>query len=129
MPVERHDDESHLRNLHDDCQKHMYHYVTLTLTDGRTIEGIIEKVDTDNMTVLVAEDVMDNEGEHGIDTRQYYGGFVHPRRRYRCFSPQVLPLAALATLALLPYVYQSYQPYPPYPYYPQYPQYPHYPYY
>ncbi|MBD8068165.1 hypothetical protein [Bacillus sp. PS06] len=99
------------RNLHDKCKTYMYHHALLTMNDGNTFDGIIEKVDNNNITVLVGEDVFDIEMDE-VDAR--YGFGYGPRRRFRRFGRRTFPLAALATLALLPYVY------PPYPYYPYY---------
>lgn len=113
---------SQTQNLHDDCKRNLYHHVTLTMTDGSIFDGIIENVDTDRITVLVGEDVMEreseSENEKEADQRQYYG-FGRPRRRFRRFRRRGFPLASLAALALLPYVIPL--PYPsPYPYYPYY---------
>lgn len=103
------------QTLHDDCQRKLYHHVTLTMTDGSVFDGIIENVDMNRITVLVGEDVMDPESEIETDQRQYYGP-GRPRRSFRRFRRQFFPLASLAALALLPYVVP--QPYPyPYPYY------------
>ncbi len=108
------------RNLQGQCKQYMYHHVVLSMTDGRTFDGIIENVGNDRVTVLVGEDVMERETEGEEDFR-YYGGYGYgygrPRRRFRRFRRDVFPLATLAALALLPYA-------APYPYYP-----PYYPYY
>jgi len=94
------------------------------MTDGSIIDGIIENVDTERITVLVGEDVMERESENEeeADQRQYYGygyGYGPPRRRFRRFRRHGFPLASLAALALLPYIAPL--PYPaPYPYYPYY---------
>ncbi|MGJ9386184.1 small nuclear ribonucleoprotein [Salipaludibacillus sp. CF4.18] len=118
MNVENHDYRNHLRDLHDECKNHMYYHVTLTMTDGSTFDGIIENVDMDNITVLAGEDVMERESEGDeSDTRQYYGPFGRPRRRFRRFRRRGFPLASLAALALLPYIAPPPYPYYPYPYY------------
>ncbi|MCT8137812.1 hypothetical protein H1D32_08615 [Anaerobacillus sp. CMMVII] len=110
---------SHSQNLHEDCNKYMNYHCSFTLTDGNTFDGIIESVGPDRVTVLVGEDVME-ENETQYDERQYYGGYGgygRPRRRFRRFRRQTFPLASLAALALLPYIVPP-QPYPYYyPYY------------
>jgi len=105
------------RNLHGECEKYMYHHVVLTLADGNSVDGIIENVSGDRITVLVGEDVLERESDEFELEERYYGYGGRPRRRFRRFRRQVLPLALLASLSLLPYAY-------PYPYYP-----PYYPYY
>nr|WP_245301636.1 small nuclear ribonucleoprotein [Virgibacillus natechei] len=102
--------------MYDECRKHMNYHVVLTMTDGSTIDGIIENVDMDSITVLAGEDVMEREIENESDIRQYYGGFGRPRRRFRRFRRRNFPLATLAALALLPYIAPSPYPYYPYPY-------------
>ncbi|WP_407269658.1 hypothetical protein [Radiobacillus sp. PE A8.2] len=114
---EDHNQFDDTRNLHDQCKKMMYYHVTITMHDGNTLDGIIENVERDNVTVLVGEDVMENN-----EDMRYGGyGFGGPRRRYRRFRRRQFPLAGLTTLALLPYLAQPYPYYPsPYPYYPYY---------
>jgi hypothetical protein len=105
------------RHLYGKCTKFMYHHVMLTMKNGRSLDGIVEDVGLDSVTVLVGEDASEPESVREED-RQYYGyGYGHPRWRFRRFRRLVLPLAAIAALSLLPYV-------SPYPYYP-----PYYPYY
>ncbi len=120
MTLVRHDYNTHTQTLHDDCKRHLYHHVTLTMTDGSGFDGIIENVDMNRFTVLVGEDVMELESENISDKRQYFG-YGGPRRRFRRFIRRDFPLASLAALALLPYFAPPpYYPYPypyPYPYY------------
>ncbi|RBW71174.1 hypothetical protein DS031_03880 [Bacillus taeanensis] len=111
---------SHKAPLYDQCKNYMFHHVTATTSDGNTFDGIIEGVDQDRVSMLVGEDVMEQEGDSGFNERQFYGGYGFPRQRFRRFRRQFFPLAALTALSLFPYYY-------PYPYYP-YP-YPYYPYY
>jgi hypothetical protein len=106
---------NHSRNLLDECKKHLYYHVMITMADGTKFDGIIENADTDRINVLVGEDVMEQESENNED-RQYYGYFP-PRRRFRRFRRRTFPLAAIAALALLPYIAQPAYPYYPYPYY------------
>lgn len=107
------------QSLHDDCRKYVLYHCNFTMTDGSTFDGIVESVSPDQVTVLIGEDVM--EENYRDDERLY--GYGVPRRRYRRFRRQAFPIASLAALALLPYVIGQpypYEPYYPYPYYPYY---------
>lgn len=101
-----------LKPLQDKCNKYVYYHATLTMTDGSSFDGIIESVDRDMITVLVGENVMEDESEEQSNEDQQYAPYRRPRRRFRRFRRRNFPLGALATLALLPYITQ-----PPYPYY------------
>ncbi|MFG6115670.1 small nuclear ribonucleoprotein [Halobacillus sp. MO56] len=108
------------RNMHEQCKRHMEYHVIISMKDGSSFDGVIVDVGSDNVSVLVGEDVMERENEE--EARQFYGGFGRPRRRFRRFRRRNFPIASLAALALLPYI----APYPyPYPYYP-YSPYPYY---
>jgi small nuclear ribonucleoprotein (snRNP)-like protein len=107
------------RNMHDHCVKLMYHHVVITINDGKTYDGIIESVDGNNMSVLVGEDVPEQE-VNGDNTRQFdlYGGYgdyvyLRPRRRFRRYRRRRFPFPYVVAVSLLPYL----TPYPYYPYY------------
>lgn len=105
------------RNIHDSCEGYMHHHVLLNHQDGNSFDGIIVDVDVSNVTVLVGEDVIEEDTENNR-----YGGYGYgaPRRRFRRYRPRRFPLASLAALSLLPYVapvYPGYPGYYPYPYY------------
>ncbi len=105
MSVESYDYQNQYgdtRTLHDECKKHMYYHVAFTMRDGSSFDGIIENVGMDGISVLVGEDVME---QNENDNRQYYGGYGRPRRRFRRFRRQFFPFAALAALSLFPYIY------------------------
>ena len=89
------------------CQQHMHRYVLVQLQDGSSIDGIIEKVDVENVYLAVPI------GEQ--DTRAFFGypgfgygfpghgfGFGYPFFRPR-FRPFIFPLTSLLALSLLPY--------------------------
>ncbi|WP_243459737.1 small nuclear ribonucleoprotein [Metabacillus bambusae] len=114
------DEFDYTRDLHGKCKKYMYHHVILTMQDGNSFDGIIEGVDDNGVSVLVGEDVMEQERDDSEDQRYGYGyGYGRPRRRrFRRFRRRFFPFAALAALSLLPYAFQPYPYYPPYyPYY------------
>ncbi|MBW6410673.1 hypothetical protein [Clostridium weizhouense] len=100
--------------LQDKCKKYLYYHVTLTMTDGDTLDGIIENVDGDYVDILVGEDVMEKENEN--DVQRQYHGYKRPRR-FRRFRRRSLPISNLAALSLLAYPYIAQPPYPYYPYY------------
>lgn len=102
-------------DLHDKCKRCLNYHATLTMKDGITVDGIVEKVDSDNIIVLVGEDVMEEGGEGSNQQRQF--NMSRQPARFRRFNRRAFPLNALATIALLRYPFIA----PPYPYYPYYP--------
>ncbi|MBA2938147.1 hypothetical protein HZF08_07500 [Paenibacillus sp. CGMCC 1.16610] len=97
--------------IHEICKKHMYRYVSVTMTNGAVYDGIVENVDDDNLYLAVPIGGMDHEQmraflPYGGYPFPYYGypypgyGYGFGRRR---FARQVLPLAGLLALSLLPY--------------------------
>lgn len=98
------------QEAHEICKKHMYRYVSVTLTGGAVYDGIVENVDDDNLYLAVPIGEMDQEQmraflPYGYPYPHYgypypYPGYGFPRRRFR---RQILPLAALLALSLLPY--------------------------
>lgn len=94
------------------CNSYRFYHVTIKMDDGSMMDGIIENVDGDNVTVLVGEDVMADEND-GSMSRQPY------RNRYRRYRPRNFPINRVIGLGLLgyPIVPPIFPPYP-YPYYP-----------
>ncbi|WP_374940967.1 hypothetical protein [Clostridium mucosae] len=90
----------------------MSFHVIITLTDGSTIDGIIEDVDRDRVIVLVGEDVMEPEDENESNQQRQFPGVGRPRR-FRRFRRKGFPLGNLAALALLGYPYFV----PPFPFF------------
>ena len=105
MDFERNDHDRALRNVHDECQKYMYYHIILTMTDGSKMDGIIEDVDTDNITMLVGEDVMEGDSDDQYDEQRQYHDHNRPRRRFRRFRRRRFPIHNLASIALLPYIF------------------------
>lgn len=92
------------QSLHNDCKACIDYHVILTMTDGSTMDGIIEGVDSDRVNVLVGEDVMEQE-EETRDSYRQPSGFGRPGRRFRRFRRRPIPLNRLAAIALLQYPY------------------------
>lgn len=101
-----------MQSLHVECKKYMYYHTVLTMRDGTVLDGIIESVDMDQVTVLVGEDVMEQENDNLSDQQRQYYGYGRPRRRFRRFRRRRFPINTLVGLALLNYPYIA----PPYPY-------------
>jgi hypothetical protein len=80
------------RNVQNTCQKFMNYHVIGQMSDGSQVEGIIEDMDDDGVTMLVPEMVE----EDAEDTRIYggfggFGGGYGPRRRFRRYRRQRYP--------------------------------------
>ncbi|PLR92690.1 hypothetical protein CVD19_20115 [Bacillus sp. T33-2] len=106
-------EEFDARNAQGLCQRYMNYHVIGQMRDGTRMEGIIEDADDQNVTMLVPEEVEEQQ-----DTRQFggYGGFDGYgggyRRRFRRFRRRRFPYFAFAFPFIVPYPY-----YYPYPYY------------
>lgn len=93
------------QSLHNDCKACIDYHVILTMTDGSTMDGIIESVDSNHVSVLVGEEVMEQEDESKSDYQRQPVGFGRPGRRFRRFRRRSFPLNRLAAIALLQYPY------------------------
>ncbi|SER56231.1 hypothetical protein SAMN04487944_10654 [Gracilibacillus ureilyticus] len=93
-----------MKNL---CEQYQNYYVVGELTNGEKIEGIIQSVDQNSVTMLVPENIEADE-----EQRQF--GYGYPRRFYRRYYPYRYPLGLLSGLLLYPFLF------PPYPAYPGY---------
>ena len=103
MNLETSDCYRELRNVNDQCKKYLYYHIILTMTDGSKFDGMIEDVDTDDITMLVGEDVMEADSENQSDEQRQYHDHNRPRRRFRRFRRRRFPINNLASIALLPY--------------------------
>lgn len=104
-----------LRAVQDECKKYLYYHIILTMTNGNKFDGIIESVDEDGITMLVGEEVMEQESENQSNEQRQYYNYDRPRRKFRHFRRRRFPVANLLELALLPYIAPL--PYQYYPYY------------
>lgn len=86
------------------CQRYMNYHVIAQTRDGQRLEGIIDGMDDDGVTMLVPEDV---DGEERQYAPEGYG-----RRRFRRFRRQRFPFFLFLPPFFTPYPYY----YPPYPY-------------
>lgn len=77
-----------VRNVQNACQKYMNYHVVGQMSDGTQVEGIIEDMDDEGVTMLVPEVVEEDD-----DDMRIYGGFYggYGRRRYRRFRRRHFP--------------------------------------
>lgn len=98
------------------CQRYMNYQVMAQMNDGSQLEGIIDRVDEDGVTMLVPEDVDGEQMRQDVEdenARQF--GYNYGRPRYRRFRRRRFPFPFISRLFLFPF----YPPYP-FPYYPWY---------
>lgn len=93
------------RDVKTACQKYMNYHVVGQMTDGSQVEGIVEDMDDEGVTMLVPEMVE----EEGSDTRQFgvYGGYGggFGRRRFRRFRRRRFPFYTFAFPFIFPFPY------------------------
>ncbi|MBM7587902.1 hypothetical protein JOC86_004477 [Bacillus pakistanensis] len=102
----------YFRNVKHACKKYMNFYVIAQMNDGNQVEGIVEGMDDEGVTMLVPETVeeIDDDrqqfggyGWNGYDDYNGYGGY---RRRYRRYRRRRFPFSVF----IFPFFY-------PYPFY------------
>ena len=110
-------------SLYDECKKCISYYSVIVLSNGAKLEGIIEEVINDSLSILVAEEVMESEYENEMNRQQYMG--YRQQGRFRRFNRRRFPMKNInsARPIRFPYIIPFYPVYPyPYPYpYPYYP--------
>ena len=112
MNYERADSKS-LLSLYDECNNLTGYHITIVMKDGSTVDGMIEKVDSNGIIMLAAEDVMIDEDMPEYSGERQYG---NPRRmrRHRRFRRRGYPFNSIKTVFPIIYPY-------PFPYYPIFP--------
>lgn len=96
------------------CEQWLNYHVIAHMSDGSRCEGIIDAVDSDGVTLLIAID-MDVDGDMSMPYRQPYLG----RRRFRRFQRQRFPFQSFFFPFFVPFPY-FYPPFAPAPFYPGY---------
>lgn len=99
MDLERSSYNRNQQQLHEECKRLMNYHVMLRMSDGSMLDGIIVEVNDDRITVLVGEDVIEDECNDQSNQQRLY----ERQRRFRRFRPRVFPLGALIGLSLLQY--------------------------
>ncbi|MBT2689768.1 small nuclear ribonucleoprotein [Bacillus sp. ISL-47] len=75
----------------------MNYHVIAQMKDGSQVEGIIEDMDDEGVTMMVPEDVEENES-------RIYGGYGgYGRRRYRRYRRRRFPFYAFAFPFIFPF--------------------------
>lgn len=89
--------EQDLKNL---CMQYMNYHVITQMSDGTQMEGIIEDVDDEGVTMLVPEDIEADDRVFGI------GGFGgYGRRRFRRFRRRRFPFFFFGFPFIFPFPY------------------------
>ncbi|ELC8441117.1 hypothetical protein QYB59_000112 [Clostridium perfringens] len=102
-----------LQSLYDECKNCISYHIVMEMKDGTTFDGIIDEVDTDNVTVLVGEDVIMDDPEDPMGRqRPPMGG--RPRRRFRRFRRRKFPIRNINRFGLLGFPFIG----PPFPFFP-----------
>ncbi|MGP4109259.1 hypothetical protein [Virgibacillus sp. L01] len=96
------------------CRQYMSYHVIGQLSDGTQVDGIIDSMDEEGVTMLVPEEVdaeqMNRQFDYGYDYNYDYDDYGRPRRRrFRRFRRQRFPFHFFRRLFGFPYYY------PPYP--------------
>lgn len=101
--------ESDYRNVKSTCERLKNYHVIGQMRDGTQIEGIIEDMDDENVTMLVPETVEEDElpenrqyGPYGYGGYSPYGGY---RRRFRRYRRRRFPYYSFIFPFFFPYPY------------------------
>lgn len=115
MNYERVDNNKSLQDLFNESKNLMDYHIIIMMKDGSSVDGIIEKVDSNGIIILVGEDVLNEEnGDMQQSMKRQFG---HPGiSRFRRFKRRAYPFNVMRTL--FPIIY-------PYPFYPINPYYPY----
>ena len=98
-----------VRNVQSACSKYMNYHVVGQMQDGSQVEGIVEDMDDQGVTMLVPEIVEEPEtdenriyGGFGVG---YGGGYGVPRRRYRRYRRRRYPYTTFVFPFIVPFPY------------------------
>lgn len=94
-------EENDLRDAPSICRRYMGYHVIANMQDGSRVEGIIDGMDHEGVTMLIPEDIEEgSERQFGFDG---YGGYG--RRRFRRFRRRRFPFFVFAVPFFTPYPY------------------------
>jgi len=102
--------DNEIRNVKSACQKFMNYHVLGQMADGTQVEGIIEDMDNENVTMLVPE-MVEDEAQESLESRvygdfgYYGGGYGGGRRRYRRFLRRRFPYTVFVYPFIVPFPY------------------------
>lgn len=79
--------EMPIHDMHDFCRKHHMHYVHIHTKKGELLDGIIDEIDNDGVTLIIPIGDMDREDDEERQAPWFYGGygFYGPRFPYGHF--------------------------------------------
>ncbi len=66
---------THTKHLHDLCKRYHNHLMQIETTDGQVYDGIIDSVDGDGVTILIAVGDMEREDESQDEQNQRQFGY------------------------------------------------------
>ena len=99
LPVPRNREDQDFRDAKSQCQKYMNYHVIAQLKDGSQIEGIIEDMDNEGVTMMVPEEVeADESRNYGYSG---YGGYG--RRRFRRYRRRRFPFSVFVFPFIIPF--------------------------
>ena len=108
--------DSEANSIKGVCRSYRFYHVILKMDDGSFMDGIIESIDGDNITLLVGEDIVSDDDNNNMMSRQ-----PRNRNRHRRYRPRNYPINRIGGIGLVGYpIIPPIYPYPPYPY-PYYP--------
>ncbi|MCQ6275715.1 hypothetical protein JMM81_12175 [Bacillus sp. V3B] len=98
MPQYDQQENQDFRNVKSICMQYMNFHIIAQMNDGSQMEGIIDDVDDEGVTMLVPEDIEE-------DTRQFgYGGYGgYGRRRFRRYRRRRFPFFLFGFPFFYPY--------------------------
>ena len=105
-------DSKNLQDLYDECNNLMGYHITIVMQDGSTVDGMIEKVDSNGIIMLVGEDVMSEDDNMPQADMQRQFGKGDRMRRHRRFRRRGYPFNSIRRV--FPIIY----PYPFFPFFP-----------
>jgi len=88
------------RNIMDTCQRYMNYHVVGQMSDGTQMNGILQDMDDEGVTMLVPEDIDDDSDDMRFGG---YGGYG--RRRFRRFRRRRFPYNVFIFPFFFPFPY------------------------
>lgn len=107
MPHYRQHENQDFRDAKSMCMQYMNFHIIAQMNDGSQMEGIIEDVDDEGVTMLVPEEV--EEDERQFDGYGGYGGYGgggyggYGRRRFRRYRRRRFPFFVFGFPFFYPY--------------------------
>jgi hypothetical protein len=97
-PYYRRNEHEDIRNAKSICMQYIHFHIIAQMNDGSQMEGIIEDVDDEGVTMLVPEDIEEDERVFGYEG---FGGYG--RRRFRRYRRRRFPFLVFGFPFFYPY--------------------------